>query len=122
MTGPIRGGPKIFEKDITLDVAAHLERALRARGVDVVMTRTTDTLIALGDRGRIANASHADLFLSVHVNAANMRWKKPGGARGFETYFLAEAKTEAARRVERMENEAIRFETTAEARQGDALS
>ena len=77
---------------------------------------------ALGDRGRIANASHADLFLSIHVNAPNMKWKNPGGARGVETYFLAEAKTEDARRVERMENEAIRFETTADAKQGDPLS
>jgi len=122
MTGPIKGSPKIYEKNVTLEVAEELEKALRARGVDVVMTRTTDTLIALGDRGRIANASHADLFLSVHVNAANMKWKNPGGARGFETYFLAEAKTEDARRVERMENEAIRFETNADTRQGDPLS
>ena len=103
-------------------VALQLERALRARGVDVVMTRTTDTLIALGDRGRIANASHADLFLSIHVNAASMSWKDPAAARGFETYFLAEAKTEEARRVERMENEAVRFETRVETSRGDPLN
>ena len=45
-----------------------------------------------------------------------------GGARGFETYFLAEAKTEDARRVERMENEAVRFESGPNAQAGDALS
>jgi len=122
MHGPIDGGPQIHEKDITLAVARRVAAELRARGVDVVMTRTTDTLIALSDRGRIANRSRADLFLSVHVNAANPAWKQPGAARGFETYFLAEAKTEDARRVEQMENEAVRFETGADAPKGDPLS
>ena len=32
-------------------------------------------------------------------------------ARGFETYFLAEARSDDARRIEEMENEAVRFET-----------
>jgi N-acetylmuramoyl-L-alanine amidase len=122
MSGPIDGAPKIHEKDITLAVSRRLAAALRERGVDVVMTRTRDTLIALRDRGRLANASKADLFLSIHVNAANMSWKSPGAARGFETYFLAEAKTEDARRVEQMENEAVRFETGADAPKGDPLS
>ena len=75
-------------------------------------TRTTDTLIALVDRGRIANDAHADLFISIHVNAANPELEgSRRGARGFETYFLAEAKTEDARRVEQMENEVVKFET-----------
>jgi N-acetylmuramoyl-L-alanine amidase len=56
------------------------------------------------------------------VNAANLRWRRPGDARGFETYFLAEAKTEDERRVERMENEAVRFETAAQAPKDDPLS
>lgn len=122
MGGPIGGGPKVYEKEITLAVSRRLAAALRERGIDVVMTRTSDTLVALHDRGRLANASHADLFLSIHVNAANMKWKQPGAARGFETYFLAEAKTEDARRVEQMENEAVRFETGADAPRGDPLS
>lgn len=110
MTGPIGDGPRIREKDITLAVALKLGKRLRARGVDVVYTRTTDTLIALDDRGRIANKAGGDLFISIHVNAANPTWKDPGAARGFETYFLAEAHTEDARRVEQMENESVRFE------------
>jgi N-acetylmuramoyl-L-alanine amidase len=80
--------------------------------VGVVMTRTTDTLIALGDRGRIANQAKGDLFISIHVNAANLNWKDPAAARGFETYFLAEAKTEDEKRVAQMENDVVRFETT----------
>lgn len=111
MTGPIGGGPKIYEKNITLAVAKQLGAQLEARGLDVVYTRTTDTLIALDDRGRIANKAQGDLFISVHVNAANPNWKDPGASRGFETYFLSEARTEDARRVEQMENDAARFET-----------
>jgi N-acetylmuramoyl-L-alanine amidase len=121
MTGPIGSPRKIYEKNVTLAVSKELRRALEARGVQVVMTRTTDTLIALSDRGKIANQAHADLFVSIHVNAANPGWTNPGGARGFETYFLAEAKTEDERRVAAMENEAIRFETTVDASRDDPL-
>lgn len=122
MSGPIGGARTLYEKDITLAVARLVDVELRSRAFDVVLTRDSDTLIALGDRGRIANQRHGDLFLSIHVNAANLGWHDPGAARGFETYFLAEAKTEEARRVEQMENEAVRFETGANAPKGDPLS
>lgn len=121
MQGPIGATTKVYEKDITLAVARELRSALDRRGVTVVMTRNRDTLIALGDRGKIANEAKADLFMSVHVNAANPRWNQPGTARGFETYFLAEAKTEDERRVAAMENEAIRFETSVDASRDDPL-
>ena len=122
MRGPMVGGPRVAEKDITLAVAKRVGVALGQRGIDVKYTRSRDTLIALSDRGRIANDAHADLFVSIHVNAANPGWKDPGAARGFETYFLAEAKTEDARRVERMENEVVKFESRASSHRGDALS
>jgi N-acetylmuramoyl-L-alanine amidase len=123
MTGPLgRRGRRIYEKHIVLAVAKLVAQQLRAAGHSVVMTRTTDTLIALSDRGRIANRARGDLFISVHVNAAPMTWADPAAGRGFETYFLAEAKTEDARRVEEMENESVRFETGAYAPRGDPLS
>ena len=122
MHGPLGGGPEVLEKNITLNVAKRVGAALGQRGIDVKYTRTTDTLIALWDRGRLANDAHADLFVSIHVNAANPGWKNPGGARGFETYFLAEAKTEDAKRLERMENEVVKFESGPSAGSGDPLS
>ena len=122
MHGPLGGGPEVLEKNITLNVAKRVGAALGQRGIDVKYTRTTDTLIALWDRGRLANDAHADLFVSIHVNAANPGWKNPGGARGFETYFLAEAKTEDAKRLERMENEVVKFESDPSAQSGDPLS
>ena len=122
MSGPIGGGPRVIEKHITLAVARLLAAELRRSGVDVLMTRTTDTLIALSDRGRIANRNKGDLFVSIHVNATGSRGASAARERGYETYFLAEAKTEEASRVERMENEAVKFETGANAPKGDPLS
>jgi N-acetylmuramoyl-L-alanine amidase len=122
MTGPLGAPISIYEKNVTLAVALRLGQELRARGLRVVYTRTTDTLIALSDRGRIANQAGGDLFISIHVNAANLGWREPAAARGFETYFLAEAKTEDARRVEEMENESVRFETGTAVSKEDALS
>ena len=120
------GGPTVGgytrEKDVALQVALKLGDQLRSRGYAVTFTRTKDTLIALDDRGRIANDARGDLFISIHVNAANPGWRNPGAARGVETYFLAEAKTEDARRVEEMENEAVRFESGGDVVSNDPLS
>lgn len=107
---PVQGG-RLREKDLTLQLSMKVGAALRRRGIAVVYTRTRDTLIARADRGRIANQAEGDAFLSIHVNAANPRWKQPQAARGFETYFLGVAKTEDTRRVEEMEEESGRFET-----------
>jgi N-acetylmuramoyl-L-alanine amidase len=122
MSGPIGASWTIYEKDITLKVAKELRAALSERGIDVVMTRTTDTLIALSDRGRIANERKGDVFISIHVNAASPRWKQPGAARGVETYFLSEARTEDDRRVEQMENEVVKYEAASRTGANDPLS
>lgn len=123
MHGPIGGGPQILEKNITLAVSKLLADALRNAGADVLMTRTRDTLIGLYDRGPIANKAHGDIFVSIHVNATGQRGKAGAADRGYETYFLAEAKTEDARRVEQMENQAVRFETSdTKAKKGDPLN
>ncbi len=98
----------IREKDVTLQIGLLLRDELRARGIKVRMTRATDTLIALGDRGRSC-VDACDLFVSLHVNSLPRRAGYTS-VRGFETYFLAEAKTEDAARVAKMENDAVRFE------------
>ena len=119
---PIMTKGNVREKDIALQVALKVGNALKLKGIDVVYTRTKDTLIALADRGHIANQADGDVFISIHVNAANQNWKNPGSARGFETFFLAEARTEDARRVEAMENESMRFETGPSRDSSDPLS
>ncbi len=120
MRGPVVGGVVLTEKEITLGVARALRDALAARDVEVVMTRTSDTLVALADRGRMANARRGDLFVSLHVNAANPGWRDPASARGFETYFLSDARTEDARQVAERENESVRYEAAAST-DGDPL-
>ncbi|MBA2457437.1 MAG: N-acetylmuramoyl-L-alanine amidase [Gemmatimonadales bacterium] len=113
------GNPGVYfprgvkEKDVTLQIGLLLREELRRRGVGVRMTRTTDTLIALGDRGGYCTEA-CDLFVSLHVNSLARR-RGYTEVRGFETFFLAEARTQDAARVARMENDAVRFETGREA-------
>ncbi len=122
--GVVLDGRRINESRLTLGIALKVEAALRTRGVNVVMTRRTDTLIARDDRGPIANARKADLFVSIHTNAANPAWRNGSAVRGFETYFLSAARTEDERRVASMENDVVRFETetAASTDKGDPLS
>jgi N-acetylmuramoyl-L-alanine amidase len=107
---PGKIGPNgLREKDVTLLISQRLAAVLRDRGYEVHLTRTTDTLIALADRPRLANQWRGDrpvaVFLSIHANAAPST-----SARGFETFFLSEARTEDERRVAEMENASVRFE------------
>ena len=97
------------EKDITLGIGKLLRAELVRRGLNVVLTRSTDTLIELASRPLFCRAD-CDLFVSIHVNAM------PAGRRqtsvnGIETYFVSDAKTEDQKRVAQMENDALRFET-----------
>jgi N-acetylmuramoyl-L-alanine amidase len=122
MDGPIGGTKKIYDKNITLAVAKKVGAALEKRGAAVIYTRTTDTLIDLSDRGMIANKAGGALFISIHVNASNPTWRDPAAMRGFETYFLSDAHTDDAQRVEEMENESVRFETVKDMSREDPLS
>lgn len=122
MHGPMGRRITLHEKEVTFAIARQLARELEGRGIGTVLTRTRDTLIARSDRGRIAAREGADVFVSIHVNAANPRWRNGADVRGFETYFLGEALTEDARRVSRMEESVVRFETSATAEPGDPLA
>ncbi|GJL87818.1 MAG: N-acetylmuramoyl-L-alanine amidase [Minwuia thermotolerans] len=74
------------EKDIVLSVGLALREALRARGnYRIVMTRDGDRFVRLGDRVRIARRANADLFVSLHADAAAGRT-----ARGAGVYTLSE--------------------------------
>jgi N-acetylmuramoyl-L-alanine amidase len=99
----------VREKDVTLSLARLLRAELLSRGVAVVMTRATDTLITYRDRAGRCGGS-CDLFVSLHVNSMPRRTGYRS-VQGFETYFLDEARTAEARRVAEMENEALRYET-----------
>ena len=99
----------VQEKHVTLQVSRLLRSELQKRGIQVRMTRTTDTLIALRDRPRYCTED-CELFVSIHINSLARR-RGYTERRGFETYIIGEARTEEAERVAQMENDAIRFET-----------
>jgi N-acetylmuramoyl-L-alanine amidase len=87
------------EAALVLDVALRLEALLKAAGVEVLMTRRTDTFIPLEERTAIANRAGADLFLSIHSNAS-----ATDAAHGVETYFLNFAPNPQAEAIAAREN------------------
>lgn len=72
------------EKEFTLDTARRLKPLLEAEGWRVQLTRTADQELTLSNRVAIADACHADLFISLHFNSAGSNRKQ----RGLETYCL----------------------------------
>ena len=100
---------RLAEKDVTLAIGRLLRAELMRRGLTVVLTRSTDTLIDLADRPLFCRAE-CDLFVSIHVNSMP-KGQRQGRVSGVETYFLSDAKTEDQKRVTQMENDAMRFET-----------
>lgn len=96
------------EKDLNLAVSKHLFNYLKKQGFEVKLTRTDDTFVTLGGRSKMANDFKADLFISVHTNAA-----KASTANGFEVYFRSEKPTDKdAEEIAAFENEALQYEET----------
>ena len=82
------------EKDINLDIAKRLDSLLRAEGVKTVLVRSTDKFIPLSTRVSMANRCAADLFISLHSNAARSR-----ALSGFEVYYVAPSVSDSKRAV-----------------------
>lgn len=107
--GALSANKKIREKDITLKVALMVGEAIAKNHpeVKVLYTRKTDVFVGLNDRARIANHAEADLFISIHTNAAKNR-----SAKGAETYILGieEERTERNLEIAKQENGVIFLE------------
>ncbi|HUP51457.1 MAG TPA: N-acetylmuramoyl-L-alanine amidase [Longimicrobiales bacterium] len=104
-------GPRgVREKDIALGIALELASLLRREpNLEVHLTRDSDTFVDLWERGEIATRIKGDrpgLFVSIHGNS----FPNNRSARGFETYFLSEARTEHERRVSAIENAPLSFQ------------
>ncbi len=97
----------VREKHVALAISKDIRAALERRGVEVIMTRTTDTLISIYERAPMCQAD-CDLFVSIHVNSMPRRSQR--NIRGMMTFFIGDAVTEEATRVAQMENEALRYE------------
>ncbi len=90
----------VHEKNITLAIGKRLAQKLRtALKCEVVMTRDRDRYLSLEERTAIANTKNADLFISIHTNAARDR-----RAYGIETFFLNLATDDEAILVAAREN------------------
>ncbi|PIE05657.1 MAG: N-acetylmuramoyl-L-alanine amidase, partial [Sorangium cellulosum] len=88
------------EKEVTLDIAHRVAPILsRELGIVTMLTRDDDRYVPLEERAARANAFHADLFVSVHCNAA-----EDPAHRGVQTYVLDRAADDAALRLAAREN------------------
>ena len=100
--GAVHNG--LREKDIVLDVSLRLEAKLKAAGANVIMTRRGDTFPTLSERAALANRSNADIFVSVHTNAAGSP-----AARGSETfYFTSHAAADSRKLAESLQKHMLR--------------
>lgn len=107
--GAISANKKLYEKDVTLKVALMVGESIKKNHpeVKVLYTRKTDVFVGLNDRARMANKANADLFISIHTNAAKNRT-----AKGAETYTLGieEERTERNLEIAKRENGVIFLE------------
>ncbi|MEW6007241.1 MAG: N-acetylmuramoyl-L-alanine amidase [bacterium] len=80
------GKSGLKEKDVVLDIALRLSKELKKSlpDTEIILTRDADYYIPLAERTGLANFKKADLFISIHANAAFSR-----AASGFEVYHLS---------------------------------
>lgn len=95
------------EKAINLGVALKLGALIKKNcsDVKVIYTRTTDQYVTLKARPAMANKANADLFVSIHTNAA-----ESSAAYGVECFTMGLAKTAANFEVAKRENSVILLE------------
>ncbi|MBQ4169282.1 MAG: N-acetylmuramoyl-L-alanine amidase, partial [Bacteroidales bacterium] len=76
------------EKDLTLAISQKLAQKIRKKypEMKVLLTREKDVFVALRDRAQFATKNNANLFISVHINAATNR-----SANGFAAYILGQS-------------------------------
>jgi N-acetylmuramoyl-L-alanine amidase len=91
----------VYEKDVVLSIAKRLAQKIRQHiQCEILLTRNEDQFLPLEERAKIANANHADLFISIHTNAHPNH-----SVYGFETYYLNLTSDDDAIRVAALENE-----------------
>ena len=99
--GAVNG--QLKEKNIVLSIAQKAGKELQGRGYKVYYTRSKDKFINLRDRTKYANDKAADLFISIHANAAPTK-AKTASMRGIETFFLSPARSERSKNAAALEN------------------
>lgn len=103
-TGAIGAPSEVFpqEKDMNLAEARAAQFRLEQLGATVLMTRTDDTFVTLGDRLKALNSQRPDFFISVHHNSSLLN-KDLTDMTGTECYwFYTEGKPLAESLVSRV--------------------
>ena len=100
-SGAVGNGLK--EKNVVLATSKKLGALLAKRGYKVLYTRSTDVFINLRSRTAFAAKRNADMFISIHANAA------PNASSalkmsGVETFFLSPARSERSKNAAALEN------------------
>ncbi len=100
-SGAVGNGLK--EKNVVLATSKKLGALLTKRGYKVLYTRSTDVFINLRSRTIFAGKKNADMFISIHANAA------PNASSalkmsGVETFFLSPARSERSKNAAALEN------------------
>ncbi|MGH9350432.1 MAG: N-acetylmuramoyl-L-alanine amidase [Vicinamibacterales bacterium] len=100
----VQGAGGTLEKHVTLEVARRVKALIETRlGIRVLLTRDDDVRVAIDERASLANNSKADLFISLHANAAFVP-----SISGAEVFYLAlDEQMEAARRAAQAESVAL---------------
>ena len=83
------------EKRIAMEIARRLAARLQKQGGRIILTRTGDVSVPLGNRSDVANMEQADIFISIHLNSMPSRAKR-ARTRGIETFFLSADATDAS--------------------------
>lgn len=99
------GSRTLYEKNVVLKIALKAGKILRQRGYKVYFTRDKDYFIGLRNRTSFANDKMADLFISIHANAAPTK-AKANEIHGIETFFLSPTRSARSMRAANLENKA----------------
>jgi len=103
--GAVRGN--YVEKKVVLDVAEKVGDLLkRDKGISVIYTRKSDVFLELRERTEIANREKADIFVSIHANAAS----NAPSATGTETFIMGTSKNASNLEIAKKENAVITLE------------
>ncbi len=108
-------GRFLKEKDVALNLSLRLGEYIKEKypSIKVIYTRDRDVFLELDQRARIANENNADLFISIHANAASSK------AYGTETFVLGLHRSESQQKVAERENSIIHFEEDSEEKYKD---
>lgn len=102
-----------LEKVINLEIAMHTAARLREMGFDVVLTREdNDTGLTLEERVAIAEEAEADIYVSIHQNACEV---KQSSVKGIETWYCDDS--EGSRRLAQLVHMGVLGKTGAKERE-----